>query len=110
MFEEFLLEFLSGHKAVQGMHCLNELSLKFCSLQITFTTQALKRVNITFTVGDEQSISYLPLSHIAAQLADIYIPIITAATVWFAGKDALKGGLATTLNEVKPTFFFGVPR
>eukprot|EP00800_Vazella_pourtalesii_P020730 TRINITY_DN745_c0_g1_i1.p1 TRINITY_DN745_c0_g1~~TRINITY_DN745_c0_g1_i1.p1 ORF type:complete len:737 (+),score=147.28 TRINITY_DN745_c0_g1_i1:72-2282(+) len=77
---------------------------------LMFTVAALRRFNPDFKTGDEQVVSYLPLSHIAAQLADIYIPISTAATVWVAGKDALKGGLAKTLQEVRPTFFFGVPR
>ena len=75
-----------------------------------FTVAALRRFNPEFKTGDEQVVSYLPLSHIAAQLSDIYIPISTAATVWIAGKDALKGGLAKTLQEVRPTYFFGVPR
>ena len=55
-------------------------------------------------------ITYLPLSHIAGQVADIYLPIYAAATVYFAQPDALKGSLRQTLVEVKPTMFFGVPR
>lgn len=45
----------------------------------------------------ESSISYLPLSHIAAQVLDIYVPIWASAlgtqpaTLWFARPDALKG-------------------
>jgi hypothetical protein len=38
----------------------------------------------------EEVISYLPLSHVAAQILDIYIPILFAATVYFAQPDALK--------------------
>jgi long-chain-fatty-acid--CoA ligase ACSBG len=30
--------------------------------------------------------------------------------VFFAGPDALSGSLIETLKEVKPTFFFSVPR
>ncbi|KAF6024898.1 ACSBG1 [Bugula neritina] len=58
----------------------------------------------------ETIVSYLPLSHIAAQMLDIYLPISYAATVYFAQPDAFKGSLNTTLKEVSPTIFFGVPR
>eukprot|EP00475_Leptophrys_vorax_P031612 TRINITY_DN4792_c0_g1_i1.p1 TRINITY_DN4792_c0_g1~~TRINITY_DN4792_c0_g1_i1.p1 ORF type:complete len:718 (+),score=211.67 TRINITY_DN4792_c0_g1_i1:173-2326(+) len=64
----------------------------------------------------ERLVSYLPLSHIAAQLADVYFPLCTAAnhkssaTLYFARPDALKGSIAGTLKHVKPTLFFGVPR
>ena len=40
--------------------------------------------------GLEQFVSYLPLSHIASQLVDIYVPLATAGTVWFAQPDAMK--------------------
>jgi long-subunit acyl-CoA synthetase (AMP-forming) len=58
----------------------------------------------------ENIISYLPLNHIAGQILDIYIPISSVSTVWFADKDALKGSLPITLKEVRPTIFAGVPR
>ena len=60
--------------------------------------------------GGECSVSYLPLSHAAAQVADIYLPIYGASTVYFAQPDALKGSLVETLREVRPTVFFAVPR
>ncbi|XP_006170319.1 long-chain-fatty-acid--CoA ligase ACSBG2 isoform X2 [Tupaia chinensis] len=50
----------------------------------------------------ETVVSYLPLSHIAAQMMDIWIPIKIGGLTYFAQPDALK--------EVKPTVFFGVPR
>ena len=56
------------------------------------------------------TISYLPLSHIAAQLADIYSPLFFGSTLCFAQPDALKGSLLTTLREVEPTVHIGVPR
>ncbi|CAB3984774.1 long-chain-fatty-acid-- ligase ACSBG2-like isoform X2 [Paramuricea clavata] len=58
----------------------------------------------------EHTISFLPLSHIAAQLLDIHMPIFGAATVWFAKPDALKGTLSQTLKEVRPTMIMAVPR
>lgn len=60
--------------------------------------------------GEESLVSYLPLSHIAAQILDMYIPLMHAATVYFAQPDALKGSLIHTLREVRPTAFLGVPR
>ncbi|CAF0978778.1 unnamed protein product [Brachionus calyciflorus] len=59
---------------------------------------------------NERFISYLPLSHIAAQIVDTYCPLFIGGTVYFAQPDALKGSLNTTLKQVRPTFFFGVPR
>ena len=38
----------------------------------------------------ELFISYLPLSHVAAQVLDIFIPLMYAVTVYFAQPDALK--------------------
>ncbi|KAB1259107.1 Long-chain-fatty-acid--CoA ligase ACSBG2, partial [Camelus dromedarius] len=58
----------------------------------------------------EVVVSYLPLSHIAAQMMDIWIPMKVGASIYFAQPDALKGTLVNTLQEVKPTAFMGVPR
>lgn len=60
--------------------------------------------------GEESLISYLPLSHVAAQIVDIYLCMSAGAAVYFADKDALKGSLVNTLQEVRPTKFLGVPR
>lgn len=38
----------------------------------------------------EEVVSYLPLSHVAAQVLDIFIPILYAGTVYFAQPDALR--------------------
>ncbi|XP_076715260.1 long-chain-fatty-acid--CoA ligase ACSBG2-like [Callospermophilus lateralis] len=58
----------------------------------------------------EVVVSYLPLSHIAAQMMDMWVPIKIGAVIYFAESDALKGTLVHTLKEIKPTIFLGVPR
>ncbi|XP_071753795.1 long-chain-fatty-acid--CoA ligase ACSBG2-like [Centroberyx gerrardi] len=60
--------------------------------------------------GEEVVVSYLPLSHVAAQVNDMWIGVRFAGTTYFAEPDALKGSLGTTLKEVRPTAFLGVPR
>lgn len=60
--------------------------------------------------GVHKVVSYLPLSHIAAQVMDLYAPIALAGTTYFAQPDALKGTLVETLREVRPSGFMGVPR
>jgi len=76
---------------------------------ITWTTHNFS-VEIKTNPGQEVMISYLPLSHIAAQLADIYTIMYSGGLVYFAGADALKGSLGATLKECRPTRFLGVPR
>jgi long-chain-fatty-acid--CoA ligase ACSBG len=58
----------------------------------------------------ERIVSYLPLSHVAGQLIDMYLSMGLGACAYFAEPDALKGTLTNTLKEVRPTLFFGVPR
>ncbi|XP_011347791.1 long-chain-fatty-acid--CoA ligase ACSBG2 [Ooceraea biroi] len=60
--------------------------------------------------GSETMVSYLPLSHVAAMLTDIMMPLVTGGTIYFADKNALKGSLVETLIVAKPTIFLGVPR
>ena len=70
-------------------------------------------------------LSYLPLSHVAAQMLDLVAPIVITAsgdgygpdfisdvyyTTWFAKPDALKGTLKASLVACKPSLFLGVPR
>ena len=47
---------------------------------------------------DEHEVSYLPLSHVAAQMLDIHAPLEKGITIWFAQPDALKGSLVQTLK------------
>jgi long-chain-fatty-acid--CoA ligase ACSBG len=82
----------------------------------------LSHDNLTFTgelVADmfcvkrteERVVSYLPLSHVAAQLHDLYICLGAGSSpIYFAQPDALKGTLKDTILEVKPTRMLGVPR
>ena len=53
--------------------------------------------------GEEVMISYLPVSHIVAQIADIWMVPSIGGTIHFADKDALKGSLLKTLTAVRPT-------
>lgn len=54
--------------------------------------------------------SYLPLSHSAAQMVDIMANLVAGCEVTFARPDALQGSLVDTLKYVQPTLFFAVPR
>ena len=77
---------------------------------IIWTTKSV--CNAVHIVPDkiEKLVSYLPLSHVAAQMMDIYLPLINGGETWFANPDALKGTLVDTLKRASPTVFFGVPR
>ena len=73
------------------------------------------RVMLTYVPGgtldnNDHIVSFLPLSHVAAQMLDMHMPLQTGAQCHFAQPDALKGSLAATLKAVRPTIFFGVPR
>lgn len=63
-----------------------------------------------FNENTEIIVSYLPLSHIAGQLLDMYAHIYHGGQIHFALTDALKGSLKDTLAIVRPTCFLGVPR
>jgi len=88
--------------------------------------QLFSGVMFTGSVPSElRIVSYLPLSHVAAQMLDICSPIVVTAcgrrfgleaftstyyTTWFADPNALKGTLPKTLAAARPTLFLGVPR
>uniref|UniRef100_UPI0037E9998B long-chain-fatty-acid--CoA ligase ACSBG2-like isoform X1 n=1 Tax=Semicossyphus pulcher TaxID=241346 RepID=UPI0037E9998B len=76
---------------------------------LTWTCNAAAaRVEINY--AEEVMVSYLPLSHVAAQIIDMWLGISYATTTYFADPDALKGSLVNTLKEARPTCFLGVPR
>ncbi|NWW12194.1 ACBG2 ligase, partial [Oreocharis arfaki] len=79
---------------------------------LTWTAAAAGRFIMLSDAQDrqEQVVSYLPLSHIAAQMSDIWSAMTFGVQVYFAQPDALKGSLVDTLREVRPTAFLGVPR
>eukprot|EP00919_Chromeraceae_sp_WS-2016_P075932 GHVR01179547.1.p1 GENE.GHVR01179547.1~~GHVR01179547.1.p1 ORF type:complete len:451 (+),score=114.06 GHVR01179547.1:104-1456(+) len=58
----------------------------------------------------DRVVSFLPLSHVAAQLLDLFAAVTCGYTLYFAPPDAIRGNLINTLQEVRPTLFFGVPR
>ena len=77
----------------------------------TWTAYNTIASNLPRALGnDDHLISFLPLSHIAAQMLDMFGGMTCGLQVWFAQPDALKGSLSATLKEVRPTIFFGVPR
>ena len=61
---------------------------------------------------EEVMVSYLPLSHIAGNIIDIWAAVLNLHTIVFADKMMLKDGkiLGETLRDARPTVFFGVPR
>jgi len=77
---------------------------------ITWTAKAQLATMARPLDNNDCMISYLPLSHIAAQMLDMHCPMATGLQIWFAQPDALRGSLGATLKEVRPTIFFGVPR
>jgi long-chain acyl-CoA synthetase len=53
------------------------------------------------------SLSYLPLSHIAEQMASVHLPATIGASVYYA--ESIEK-VPDNIKEVRPTVFFGVPR
>ncbi|CAF4792873.1 unnamed protein product [Pieris macdunnoughi] len=90
---------VSQPKAVMLSHDNLTWDAHTCTLRVNNVQPAVDRI-----------ISYLPLSHVAAQVIDIYITLGSAVAVYFAQPDALKGSLLETLKEIRPTKFMGVPR
>ncbi|XP_072353273.1 long-chain-fatty-acid--CoA ligase ACSBG2-like isoform X3 [Scyliorhinus torazame] len=77
---------------------------------LTWTANTAGKMVDIKPAAREKVVSFLPMSHIAAQMMDIWIPMKFGAATYFAEPDALKGSLVNTLREVRPTAFLGVPR
>eukprot|EP01062_Namystynia_karyoxenos_P064014 TRINITY_DN5686_c1_g1_i11.p1 TRINITY_DN5686_c1_g1~~TRINITY_DN5686_c1_g1_i11.p1 ORF type:complete len:669 (+),score=167.95 TRINITY_DN5686_c1_g1_i11:26-2008(+) len=56
--------------------------------------------------GAECCVSYLSLAHIAALLVDVFVQLLHGGHCHFA---PAKGDLMQSLDDVRPTLFFGVP-
>ncbi len=77
----------------------------------------LSHKNLTFTADcalrlvslgpNDRLFSYLPLSHIAAQMFSIFGPACSGTPVYFA---RAQEKVPDDIKEVQPTVFFGVPR
>ena len=67
-------------------------------MQMAVNCSLLQR--LSSIVSEEHVVSFLPLSHLAAQMGDIYMLAQSGGTVHFAQPDALKGSLLETLKEV----------
>jgi long-chain acyl-CoA synthetase len=72
---------------------------------LAWTSRTL--VDIGSGTENDVSLSYLPLSHIAEQMATILMPASTGSTVYFA--ESIEK-VPDNLKESRPTVFFGVPR
>jgi len=117
-------EILTTHKKANFGFKKPEPQNTLCYIFTSGTTGLSKAVimtheNVSYTgdrmvklyqLNHERIVSYLPLSHIAASMIDIFCHFYHQGTIYFAKPDALRGSLKDTLLEVRPTMFFGVPR
>mmetsp|Transcript_7356 Transcript_7356/g.7207 ORF Transcript_7356/g.7207 Transcript_7356/m.7207 type:complete len:441 (+) Transcript_7356:18-1340(+) len=76
---------------------------------LAWSGRRLKDISEPFG-DDEHAVSYLPLSHVVQQTIDFFGCLQGKVCIDFADEDALQGSLGKTIKEVRPTFFFGVPR
>lgn len=94
---------------------VNRVNKQFSDQNPNFSFKA--SINQLGTKPKDQSgeipriLSYLPLSHVAAQFFDVVASSSLGASVYFSDPEALKGQkLLFYLQNVKPTHFFSVPR
>jgi len=81
--------------------------VKITYQNIAYTCSKMTEI---YNLSNEKVVSYLPLSHIAASMFDMFCHFYHFGTVYFAKQDALQGSLGSTLVSVNPTIFLGVPR
>ena len=73
---------------------------------LSWTSRTLIDVSGGAVEGDV-ALSYLPLSHIAEQMATVHMPASTGATIYYAESIEKIGD---NIKDCRPTVFFGVPR
>ena len=103
------LIYTSGTTGTPKAVMISHDNMQFMVQSMVQSSAAVQSLNCIHVV------SFLPLSHIAAQVADFVCPIYFAAegmeaTVHFSRPDVLKGSLPITLRAARPTVFFAVPR
>lgn len=67
---------------------------------VTWSCKIFANQYVTNGMVPGKVVSYLPLSHVAAQMIDINYTFYSGSCCYFAQTDALKGSLSTTLKEV----------
>ncbi|MFN0251831.1 MAG: AMP-dependent synthetase/ligase [Kofleriaceae bacterium] len=72
---------------------------------LAWTSRCL--IDIGGGTPEDVSLSYLPLSHIAEQMASVHMPATTGSCVYYA--ESMEK-LLDNLKDARPTVFFGVPR
>lgn len=58
-------------------------------MQLTWTANNVQRL-AGLSFGKERIVSYLPLSHVAAQIIDLHAAIASGGACYFANPDALR--------------------
>jgi long-chain-fatty-acid--CoA ligase ACSBG len=78
-----------------------------------WTAKALEDPLINQVIAEGRPVtclSFLPLSHVAAQYNDLFLTLVNGANVYFTDVNALKGTLINYLLEIRPVMFVAVPR
>lgn len=75
----------------------------FCDMQLTWTVRTASSM-LTLKPAEEVLVSYLPLSHVAAQLVDMWLCVSFAMTTYFADPDALKVRMPTVVLKKNSSY------